>query len=261
MSTAHVTPLNGPLGAVATGVDLHQPLSPDDEHTLRAAVADRLLLVIPGQFLDVDEERAVARSFGPLWEHPAARRRPGRGSAAVLDSRRAPNQGRKAEVWHADATFTADPPAYTVLSAQVVPDHGGATSFANQQLAYAHLGDQMRSRVEGRRAVHAPGPQQLRRAPWLTESTHPVVRTDPETGRRSLFVNPGFTRRFEDRTAAESRPDLGVLFRAALDPSVVYDHQWSAGDLVIWDNRALLHRAHHDHGDEARVLARVTVAA
>src|SRR5260370_4194735 len=102
----------------------------------------------------------------------------------------------------------------------------------------------MRKRLEGRRAVHAPAPQQLRRAHWLTESTHPVVRTDPETGRRSLCVTPGFTRRFEGRTAAESRPDLGALFRAALDPSVVYGHQWRAGDLVVWDNRALLHRAH-----------------
>jgi alpha-ketoglutarate-dependent taurine dioxygenase len=261
MSTTEITPIDGPLGARATGVDLRQPLSPDDRQALRAALADRLLLVVAGQFLDVDAERRVAAAFGPLWEHPAARHRPGRGTAAVLDSRRAPDGGRKAEVWHADATFTATPPAYTVLSAQVVPDHGGATSFANQQLAYMLLDDAWRDRLDGLRAVHAPGPQMQRRAPWLTESVHPVVRVAAETGRRSLFVNPGFTRRFEHRTAEQSRPALAALFRVALDPSVRYDHPWNAGDLVIWDNRALLHRAHHDHGDEARVLARVTVAA
>ncbi len=88
------------------------------------------------------------------------------------------------------------------------------------------------------------------------------MRVDTETGRRSLFVNPGFTRRFEHLTVEESRPYLAALFQVALDPEVRYDHRWSAGDLVIWDNRALLHRAHHDdYGDEARILARVTVAA
>lgn len=261
MSTLQITPLDGPLGVVATGIDLHDDVDPDDATALRAAVADRLLLVVPGQFLDVDAERRVAATFGPLWEHPAARYRPGRGTAAVLDSRRSPNGARPAEVWHADATFTAEPPAFTVLSAQVVPDHGGATSFANQQLAYAHLDAAQRGRLETRRAVHVPPPRQRQRAPWLTESTHPVVRVDPTTGRRSLFVSPGFTRRFEHRTVEESRPYLRALFRVALDPSVVHDHHWSAGDLVVWDNRALLHRAHHDHGDEARVLSRVTVAA
>ncbi len=261
MSTLQIAPLDGPLGAVATGLDLHDDLDPEDATAVRAALADRLLLVFPDQFLDVDAEQRVAAAFGPLWEHPAARHRPGRGTAAVLDSRRNPGGAKPAEVWHADATFTPQPPAYTVLSAQVVPDRGGATSFANQQLAYTHLDDAWRDRIETLRAVHVPPPRQLQRAPWLTESTHPVVRVDPETGRRSLFVNPGFTRRFEHRTVQESRPYLRALFRVALDPSVVHDHHWTAGDLVVWDNRALLHQAHHDHGDEARVLSRVTVAA
>ena len=260
-----ITPLDGPLGACVTGLDPRGPRSDADADALRVALADRLLLVVPGQFLDLDDERRVAQSFGPLWEHPAARHRPGRGITAVLDSRREapqPQQRRPAEVWHADATFTAEPPAYTVLSARVVPDHGGGTSFANQQLAYTRLDDAWRDRLEGLRAVYAPGPRQLRRAPWLTESIHPIVRVDADTGRRSLFVNPGFTRRFEHLTADESRPHLAALFRVALDPEVRCDHHWSAGDLVIWDNRALLHRAHHDdYGNEARVLARVTVAA
>jgi taurine dioxygenase len=260
VSTLEIEPIAGPLGAIATGVDLRHP-SPEDQRALHRALADRLLVVVPDQDLDLDDERRVARWFGSLWEHPAARHAPGRGTAAMLDSRRNPNGGRKAEVWHADATFTARPPAYTVLSAQVVPEHGGATSFANQQLAYTLLDDAWRTRLEGLQAVHAPPPQQLRRAPWLTPSSHPVVRVDDETGRRSLFVNPGFTRRFEHLTVEQSRPALAALFRVALDPSVVHDHHWTAGDLVIWDNRALLHRAHHDHGDEARVLARVTVAA
>ena len=257
--TTQITPLDGPLGASITGVDLHQPLDGDHRDAIRAALADRLMLVFPDQGLDLDAERRFAANFGPLWRHPAAR---GRGDVgAVVDSRTAPNGGRAAEFWHADASFTAQPPAYTMLSGQTLPTHGGATSFANQQLAYLHLDDTWRDRLEHLSAMHEPGPNMLRRAPRLTGHVHPVVRFDPVTGRRNLFVNPGFTRRFEHLSAKDSRPYLAALFRVALDPSVVHDHQWHEGDLVIWDNRALLHRAHHDHGDEARVLTKVTVAA
>ena len=102
---------------------------------IRDVLADRLLVVFPDQFLDLAAETRFARQLGPLWYHPAARDRPG-GAGAVLDSRRAPGGGKAAEVWHADSTFTVDPPAYTMLSAQMIPEHGGATSFASQQRAY-----------------------------------------------------------------------------------------------------------------------------
>ena len=260
MSTLQITPMDAPLGAVATGVDLHEPLDADNRAALRGALADRLLLAFPDQGLSLADEQRFASSFGPLWLHPVARGRPNPASA-VVDSRRAPAGGRAAEVWHADATFTQQPPAYTMLSAQVLPDHGGATSFANQQAAWLLLDDDWRQRLEGLQAVHAPGPRMRQRAPGLREVLHPVVRVDPRTGRRSLFVNPGFTRRFAHQTAAESRPYLGYLFGIALDASVRHDYPWESGDLVVWDNQSLLHRAHHDHGDEARVLTRVTVAA
>ena len=252
-------PLDGPLGTTVTGSDLRAPLTRRDRDVLRSALADRLLVVVPDQHLDLDAERRFAASLGPLWHHPAARGRGG--AAAVLDNREAPNGGRAADVWHADATFTADPPAYTMLSAQRVPEHGGATSFANQQAAWLALDGEWRDRLATMRAVHVPPLRQLRGAPWLTEATHPVVRVDAVTDRRSLFVNPAFTRRFEHLGPAESRPALQYLFRVALDPSVRRDHEWRPGDLVVWDNRALLHRGHHDVGDEARVLTRVTLAA
>ena len=258
--TIHLDPLDGPLGAVATGCDLRRPLDAADRAALRAALGDRLLVAFPNQHLDLAEERRFAASLGPLWHHPGAAA--GRdGAAAVLDSQSAPDRGRAADVWHADATFTASPPAYTMLSALVVPNHGGATSFANQQQAWLLVDDAWRARLERMRAVHEPGARQRQRAPGLTGVTHPVVRVDPATGRRSLFVNPAFTRRFEHWSAADSRPGLRALFRMALHPDVCCDHQWRAGDLVVWDNRALLHRGHHDFGAAPRVLSRVTVAA
>ncbi len=258
--TIETQPIAGPLGATVTGVDLRSPLTAADRAEVRAVLADRLLLVFPDQHLDLDAERTFAASLGPLWHHPGATG-PRDGASAVLDSRRAPGGGRAADVWHADATFTAAPPAYTMLSAQVVPGHGGATSFANQQAAWLLVDDSWRERLETLRAVHLPPPRQRERAPWLTGATHPVVRVDPVTGRRSLFVNPGFTRRFENLSPAASRPGLRYLFGLALAPDVCLDHHWSEGDLVLWDNRALLHRAHHDYGDASRVMTRVTVAA
>jgi alpha-ketoglutarate-dependent taurine dioxygenase len=258
--TIQLDPIDGPLGTVVTGVDLRSPLTAQDRDAVRAALTDRLLVVFPGQHLDLDAERRFGASLGPLWHHPGAAGAHD-GASAVLDSHRAPGGGRAADVWHADATFTAAPPAYTMLSAQVVPDRGGATSFANQQAAYEFVDSAWRERLETLRAVHLPGRLARQRAPWLTGATHPVVRVDPVTGRRSLFVNPGFTRRFEDLSPAASRPGLRYLFQLALAPPVCWDHHWSEGELVVWDNRALLHRAHHDFGAEARVMTRVTVAA
>ena len=262
--TIQLDAVDGPIGTVATGLDLRRPLDADDGAAVRSALADRLLVVFPDQHLDLEAERRFGASLGPLWHHPGAAG--GRdGASAVLDRRTPapgrPGGGRAADVWHADATFTAVPPAYTMLSAQVVPDHGGETSFANQQAAWLLVDDSWRERLETLRAVHLPGRPQRQRAPWLTGATHPVVRVDPVSGRRSLFVNPGFTRRFENLSPAASRPGLRCLFQLALAPSVCWDHHWSPGDLVVWDNRALLHRAHHDFGDEARVMTRVTVAA
>jgi taurine dioxygenase len=88
---------------------------------------------------------------------------------------------------------------------------------------------------------------------------HPVLRTHPETGRKALYVNEGFTVAFEDMTPEESRPLLRYLWQQATRPDLTFRHAWRAGDLVLWDNRSVMHYAIHDHGDARRVLHRVTV--
>lgn len=122
--------------------------------------------------------------------------------------------------------------------------------WANQYLAYDRLSHSMKCMLDGLRAVHSA---------FSLESVHPVVRTHPESGRKALYVNGGFTRRFEDMTVAESQPLLRYLIEAATTPDLCYRHQWAAGDVVMWDNRAVMHFAVHDYGDLNRVMHRVTV--
>jgi taurine dioxygenase len=203
---------------------------------------------IPDQDLTPDVQRAFGQRFGPLHTHPAAPGVPGYPEILLLE-----NHGKDrtiTEVWHSDVTCEERPPAISILCAKVLPDVGGDTMWANQYAAYERLSDGMRRMIDGLRAVHAG---------FGLEAVHPVVRTHPETGRKALFVNAGFTRRFEDMTEQESRPLLRYLVDQATQPDLVYRHHWSPGDVVVWDNRCVMHFAVHDYGDRPRVMHRVAV--
>jgi taurine dioxygenase len=143
-----------------------------------------------------------------------------------------------------------------------VPALGGDTAFADQHVAYDSLSDGLRHVLDGLHAVHASSDfarvvgKDPKAAP---RAVHPVVRTHPDTGRKALYLCRAFTERFEDMTRSESRGLLEFLFERSVRPDFTWRHRWSAGDLVLWDNRSLLHYAIHDHGDEPRLLHRITV--
>jgi len=150
-----------------------------------------------------------------------------------------------------------------MLYALEAPGLGGDTAFANQELAYEALSRGLRNVVDGLRAVHSAEGlastygENPRDAP---RAEHPVVRTHDETGRRSLYVCRAFTRRFVDWSREESAPLLEYLYQHSVRPEFQARHTWQAGDVVMWDNRCLVHFAVHDHGDEPRVIHRVQVA-
>ena len=151
---------------------------------------------------------------------------------------------------------------------------GGDTLFANQYLAYEALSPAMQTLLLSMRAVHndtrVAGPKvalnarrsiATREQNWTKiETTHPVVHTHPETGRRALFVNIAYTRRFENMTEAESAPLMNFLFAHAVRPDFSYRFQWQKGDVLFWDNRALKHIALNDYPDERREMIRVQIA-
>lgn len=239
--------LTGAIAVEIDGVDLNQ-LDDATFATIHEALLEHGVVVFHGQDLTPEAHKAFGRRFGDLHTHPAAPGPDGHPEILLLK-----NYGKAksiTEVWHSDVTCEQRPPSVSILRAVDLPDYGGGTMWANQYLAYERLSDGMKRMLDGMRAVHNA---------FNLEATHPVVRTHPESGRKALFVNAGFTRHFEDMTVAESQPLLRYLIEAATTPDLCYRHLWASGDVVMWDNRGVMHFAIHDYGDQSRVMHRVTV--
>ena len=247
MADLEARKLTGNCAVEVKGLDVRDI---DDEAVaeLRALVGEHCAVVLPGQHLTNDDEIA----FAARWGRPHAR--PGHSGVATIDAEQRPSKTSGA--WHSDMSWAPVTPYATFLHAVTIPPVGGDTMFANQYAAYESLPEQLRQRISGLTAEHRhPNPPGRFAA---GSSTHPLVRTIPETGRTALFVNPAFVRRIEGLDEVESRKLLFMLMRFATRPEVTYRHQWSPGDLLVWDNRSTLHYAVADY-DEPRVMHRVTV--
>lgn len=254
-----VCPLSPGLGAAVTGVDLR---SLDDAGLadLQAAFVTHRVLAIRDQDLSPADLVAFAARWGQPLVHPLTPHIEGYPPVQAIE-----NTGKARtlnEHWHTDMSFLPRPPKLTMLHARAVPAVGGDTAFADQHQAYESLSDGLRALLDGARAVHRSDgfARVVGRDPGSAPSgVHPVFRTHPDTGRRALYVCRAFTSHLEGMTRTESQGLLEFLFDRSARPDFTYRHQWRPGDLVMWDNRCLLHYAIHDHGDEARLLHRVTV--
>lgn len=174
---------------------------------------------------------------------------------------------RAGTYWHSDVSFLPRPAGASLLHAVEIPPFGGDTMFANTAAAYDDLSPAMRAFLADKRAVHDfavasvgwTHESKAERDGGRTRNSHPVVRTHPLTGRKSLYVNPGFTAAVEGLEPAESRAVLGFLYEHMTRPEVVYRHVWQVGDLVIWDNRMTMHYAIADYPDgHSRYMERTT---
>jgi len=266
-----VTRLAGSLGAAVEGVDLAGALSESTMRALREAFLEHLVLVFPGQgHITPADHVAFARRWGPvqvmggqnLPDHPELIAIVQGGRAGADRKLSAAGRLARTDIWHTDQSYEPTPALGSLLLAREIPSAGGDTMFANQYHAYETLSPGMKRMLTGLRAVHsgvgycevvgldpADAPINL----------HPVVRTHPETGRPALYVNRVWTTALENMTEAESRPLLDYLYEHAVDPSFTFRHRWTAGDLLMWDNRCVQHYAIHDYGDEKRVMHRATV--
>ncbi len=260
MASISVRPLTGSLAAEVRGVDLAN-LEGDEFAAIREAFLAHHVLAFRDQKLTPDEQIALGRRFGELHVHPIVPHIEGHPEIIAIV-----NLGKKrtvTETWHSDVSFERTPPKASALYAKTLPPVGGDTLFANQHLAYERLSDGMKAMLAGLRAIHTGaglGATVGKGDAWREHAqTHPVVRTHPETGRKALYVNPGFTVAFENMTVKESQPLLQLLYEAGRTPDLCYRHHWLPGDLVMWDNRSVQHYAVHDHGDAPRTLHRVTI--
>ena len=268
-----VRPITGSLGAEIHGVDLGADLDEASVAAVRRALLEHCVVFFRDQQFDAAQHKALARRFGEIFVHPNyASVVPDR---EIIEIRREPGDLRiVGEEWHTDTTMMAEPPMGAILYAIEVPPYGGDTLFASQYLAYEALSDGMKRLLEGLGAVHSDrkvaGPQaglnayratKVREEGWEeTVSTHPVVRTHPETGRKLLFVNHSYTIRFDGMTEAESAPLLGFLLEQGHRPEFTCRFRWANGSVAFWDNRCVKHLAVHDAGPFRRIMRRVQLA-
>lgn len=248
----------GALGARITGVDLSRPVDDITFAAIRDAFHEHLVVYLPGQTaMTPDDHLAFASRWGDISIHPYVPSIEGYpGIMRIYD----PNP--VTTTWHADTTHSATPPALTLLLARTIPPVGGDTMFANTEAAYAGLSDGLRRTLDGLRAVHR-GTELAAEAgldPASVTATHPVVRTHPITGRRSLFVNGNYVSHLDGWTPEESAPLLAFLYHQIGRPEHTWRHRWREGDLLIWDNRCTQHAVVGDTGGAERVLHRITIA-
>lgn len=265
------TPITGTFGAEFAGVDLRTDFGPG---ALLQFLEEHSVLVFRDQHLSPADQVDVARQLGePTLAHPVVPGHPDHPEILVLDSR----DGGKNARWHTDVTFVSTPPTASVLVADHVPDWGGDTCWVDLRAAYAALHPALRQALDGLQAVHRISPLAYWGEPFDTGLSredaqklyedalkvppvvHPVVRVHPSTGRRSLFVNPGFTSHIVGLSRIESDGLLDLLYRHSTSPEFTLRHRWKPGDVLFWDNRATMHYAIDDYGTAERRMRRVTV--
>ena len=261
----------GPLlGAEIRGLDLEQAMAAGTHKAFESALIEHKVIVVRNQHLTTAEHVALSRLFGELEVHPM--RPQGEFPEILLLDNDKDNPVLSTDVWHSDTTFRRNPTKYTILRCLIIPKVGGDTLWADMEVAYAGLSASFKRMIDGLKAVHdfqnfrvlfkktEEDRAKLRKMEELFPNpSHPVVRTHPVTGRKSIYVNPQFTVRIEDMEPEESRAVLQVLFAQAQVPEYQFRLRWTSGTIVFWDNRSTQHYAANDYYPERRRMERTAV--
>jgi taurine dioxygenase len=274
-----VTPSGQACGASVTGVDLSRPLSPDQITAIRAAWLQHHVLAFPDQAMNDDDLGRFTLAFGGFGVDPFIAPIPGRKHVIAVERKADETSPLFAENWHSDWSFQAAPPAGTCLYGVTIPPIGGDTLFANQHATLDAMPSEMRTKLEGRQAIHsakrayapdgmygqgdAKGRSMDIRPSPEAEATqlHPLIRPHPETGRLGLFSCFGYIIGIEAMADEEALPLLIELYHWQGREEFHYRHQWREGMLLMWDNRSLLHAATSGYAGYDRRLHRTTIAA
>jgi alpha-ketoglutarate-dependent taurine dioxygenase len=270
-------PLSEAGGVTITGIDLSMPLPPTWREQIREAFRVHRVLVFPEQVLSREQQFEFIANFGEIERHGGRNGQTKRFAAAHvisnLDKDGNPVDRSTLPVsnyrWHTDKSYYRVPPMLTALYAVELPPRGGDTEFANTAKGYAALAEATKRRIEGLRVVFYWGagarqpdatprsPAELREHPPVD---HPLVRTHPETGAKALYLG-NHSSHILGMPEAEGRALLDELLEHTTQPQFVYTHRWRIGDLVMWDNRCLLHRAvaNFEMGRYRRLLHRSVV--
>ncbi len=275
---SEVRPIAGALGAEISGVDTSRPMAAAVVDEIREALDRFLVIFFRDQELSLDQLKSFSASFGALTrvpyvgaleDHPEI--------VAVLKEPKERNISTFGGTWHTDFSFLERPPVASILYAEQVPDAGGDTVWANMYAAYAALSPGMQRALAGLNAMHSGHVYGAARPPTGiatstsidisrnnpeadSERAHPVVRVNPRSGDRALYVNPVYTTRFEDMTEEESQGLLEYLYAHCTRPEFTCRFRWAPGSIAVWDNRYTLHLAINDYDGHRRRMYRTSAA-
>ena len=263
MAALTITKLKPGIGAEISGIDLAQPIDADTSEQLSQALAEHLALVFHGQSLTPDQYLAATRAFGPtMRQHYSQHHMEGFPDIGMVYHR---NGQRPAERWHTDHTNHEKPPLATILYGVEIPSSGGATSVANMRAAYSALPEPEQRRLDAMRTVNTLDEQRLDtleedRERYGKPVIHPIVRTHPVHGSKAVFFHIQKVALIEGMSPEDSKAYMADLIERMIQPEIVYQHQWTKGDVLVIDDRATMHRAHGDYDrSESRVLWRILV--
>jgi len=243
--------LTAALGAEITGVRLAET-DVSDAAQITRLLHEHKVIFFPDQHMSAEDHIAFGRHFGRLEGHPNLKDRTPKDHPELF--RLAASEGGIADEWHTDLSFLEQPALMSILNMKVCPDVGGDTMWASLTAAYEGLSAPLRDLCDGLSALHDAHPHD--RADRM--HIHPVVRVDPETGKKALYVNEHFTRRIVEMSGQESDHLLAYLTNWVKQPPFTVRYHWTAGTIGMWDNRFTQHYVVNDFIGE-RIIERVTV--
>ena len=275
MQAFHTRPLTPRFGVEVTGLDLGDPATDALFPHIRALFEEHSALLFRNQSLDDDRHMTLAQRFGPIEDRNADERKPGeaftvprvsnvREDGSVTEAMDLHTLHLKANMlWHADSTFLPVPALTNILIARVVTTEGGATELASTRAAWAEMPEALRARIRGRGITHHYAQSRARISPELAqlpmfnkwpETRWNSVWTNPVNGREALYI-ASHARQVDGLNAEESRALLDELTDFCTQPRFVHGHHWQVGDVLIWDQRAVLHRGTPWPDDQPRTLS------
>ena len=270
--------LNAALGAEIDGIDLSRPLTQDEVDAIESAWRTRLVIVVHGQRLSDPQLMAFSQYFGELdppgpnpYGEPFNKEFPVINviSNVMENGRPIGNLGAGEAVWHADMTYIDVPPKAAVLYALEAPPGQGNTYFADMFAAYAALPAELKQAIAGKVGVHdasrnsagllRKGYKEVSDPRETVGARHPLVRTDPQTGRKALFLGRRPNSYIVGMELADSEALLDTLWAHVAEPRFAMCHEWQVGDLLMWNNLSVLHRRDPFDSNARRVMHRTQI--
>ncbi len=273
-----VTPMSNACGAEISGIDLRDPIDAATVKAIEDAFHEHVVLVFRGQDITEDEQMAFANAFGGLGD----RKRSPNGSKPggsydtpfmfvtnIIDEKTGEPVGAfgDGEMWfHHDTSYYEKPHKATLLYSITLPSSGGNTCFANMYKAYENVPADLKAKLDGRKILQIHDYKRRERIDiynsdisGMLQYEQPIFVTHPVTKRKALYISRLMSARIEGLAPDENENILNLLFDISEDPSVVFEHVWLKGDLVMWDNYASIHMRRDFPRDEPRLMRRLTL--